>query len=297
MDPTTQLSKMGDYRQVRSSSPSNQHRDSDELELREHVVQEKAPDPGDEQHERLLSEDDDEKFRDDHDDNQPRKRRRRWWRLGLFGLVGLLILTAVAVALNYFYLQETGGEAVSAFRRPSSDYIIDSAWDYDAPPTVREYHWTISDITANPDGVFRPMMVINGQFPGPMIVCNEGDTVVVNVVNESKNSTAIHWHGLFQNGTNWNDGTVGVTQCPIAPGRSYRYEFIVKGQAGSCKLTGPHALALFTEYFYSFLSRASSCPKLRWPGWPPDHPFQGGEGQSTDCIRLGPCDYGAGLVP
>lgn len=225
---------MGDYRQVRSSSPSYQHRDSDELELQEHVIQEKAQDPGDEQHERLLSEDDEEKLKDDHDDDdQPRKRRRRWWRLGLFGLIGLLVLTAVAVAFNYFYLEESEGEAVSTFRRPSSDYIIDSAWDYDAAPTVREYHWVISDITANPDGVFRPMMAINGQFPGPMIVCNEGDTIVVNVANEAKNATAIHWHGLFQNGTNWNDGTVGVTQCPIAPGRSYRYEFVVKDQAGS----------------------------------------------------------------
>lgn len=288
---------MGDYRQVRSTSPSYQHRDSDELELQEHVLQEKAPNPGDEQHERLLSEDDEEKLKDDHDDDQPRKRRRRWWRLGLFGLIGLLVLTAVAVALNYFYLEETEGEAVGTFRRPSSDYIIDSAWDYDAPPTVREYQWVISDITANPDGVFRPMMAINGQFPGPMIVCNEGDTVVVNVVNEAKNSTAIHWHGLFQNGTNWNDGTVGVTQCPIAPGRSYRYEFVVKGQAGSCKLTGPHVFVLFTEYFYSFLSWPSSCSELRRPGWTPDHPFQGGEGQSTHCVRLGPRGYGAGLVP
>ena len=232
---------MGDYKQVRSSSPSNQHRDSDELELQEHVTQEKAPGSGDEQHERLLSEDDDEKLRDDPDDDSSRKRRRRWLRLCLFGLIGLLVLTAGAVALNYFYLEETDDGGVSTFRRPPSDYIIDSDWDYDALPTVREYHWVISDITANPDGVFRPMMVINGQFPGPMIVCNEGDTVVVNVVNEAKNATAIHWHGLFQNGTNWNDGTVGVTQCPIAPGRSYRYEFEVKGQAGSCKFTGTHA--------------------------------------------------------
>ncbi|KAG8165196.1 hypothetical protein KVR01_005471 [Diaporthe batatas] len=227
---------MGDYKQVRSSSPSNQHRDSDELELQEQVVQEKAPNLGDEQHERLLSEDDEEGLKGGHDDGYARKRRGRWWRRGLLGLLGLLVLTAVAAALNYFYLEETQGEQgeeASAFRRPSSDYIIDPSWDYDAPPTVREYHWAISDITANPDGVFRPMMAINGQFPGPMIVCNEGDTIVVNVVNEAKNATAIHWHGLFQNGTNWNDGTVGVTQCPIAPGRSYRYEFVVRGQSGS----------------------------------------------------------------
>lgn len=250
--PNTQPpSKMGDYKQVRSSSPSNQHRDSDELELQEHDIPAKTPNPGDEQHERLLSDDDEEKLKDDHDeddDESARKRRRRWWRLGLYGLIGLLVLTAMAVALNYFYLEEVEDEPASTFRRPSSDYVIDPDWDYDAPPTVREYHWVISDITANPDGVFRPMMVINGQFPGPMIVCNEADTVVVNVVNEAKNSTAIHWHGLFQNGTNWNDGTVGVTQCPIASGRSYRYEFVVKGQAGSCTLMEIHLFALCTDF-------------------------------------------------
>lgn len=288
---------MGDYRQVRSSSPSNQHRDSDELELQEPVVHEKAPDSGDEQHERLLSEDDEETLKDDHDDDKARKRRRRWWRLGLFGLVGLLVLTAAAVALNYFYHEETEQDGASNFRRPSSDYVISADWDYDAPPTVREYHWIISDITANPDGVFRPMMVINGQFPGPMIVCNEGDTIVVNVVNAAKNATAIHWHGLFQNGTNWNDGTVGVTQCPIAPDRSYRYEFVVKGQAGSCKLNKTPVVVLFTEHLYSLLPWSSSCPEPRRPSWATHHPVQGGEGQPADSLRLGPCGHGAGLVP
>lgn len=265
---------MGDYKQVRSSSPSNQHRDSNELELEEQIGHEKGPNPGDEQHERLLSDDDEGGLKDGHANDYARKRRRRWWRLGLFGLLGLLILTAVAAALNYLYLEETQAEQDSTFRRPSSNYIIDPSWDYDAPPTVREYHWVISDITANPDGVFRPMMAINGQFPGPMIVCNQGDTVVVNVVNEAKNATAIHWHGLFQNGTNWNDGTVGVTQCPIAPGRSHRYEFVVKGQAGSCKFTTTLAFTSATDSC-SLLSRAPSCTELGWPGWAPDRPFQG----------------------
>ncbi|KAF3762505.1 hypothetical protein M406DRAFT_217145, partial [Cryphonectria parasitica EP155] len=137
--------------------------------------------------------------------------------------------------------------------RPSSDYVIDSTWDYSAAPTVREYHWVISDMAANPDGVFRPMMVINGQFPGPMIVCNQGDTIVVNVVNEAKNATAIHWHGLFQNGTVFMDGTVGVTQCPIASGQSYRYEFTVKGQAGSYFYHGHQAAQGLDGLFGPFI--------------------------------------------
>jgi FtsP/CotA-like multicopper oxidase with cupredoxin domain len=44
-----------------------------------------------------------------------------------------------------------------------------------------------------------------------------GDRLLINVQNDLPNGTAIHWHGLFQNGTNWMDGTSGITQCPISP--------------------------------------------------------------------------------
>ena len=42
-----------------------------------------------------------------------------------------------------------------------------------------------------------------------------------------------HWHGIFQNGSNWADGPVGVTQCPISPGHSFLYQFDVPDQAGT----------------------------------------------------------------
>lgn len=35
------------------------------------------------------------------------------------------------------------------------------------------------------------MMVINGEYPGPLIEANEGDTIVVNVRNNLKAGTAI----------------------------------------------------------------------------------------------------------
>lgn len=63
-------------------------------------------------------------------------------------------------------------------------------------------------------GVVREMLFINGKFPGPLIEVNRGDRLVVNVTNQlSKNATTIHWHGLFQNGTNWFDGTTG--ECAV----------------------------------------------------------------------------------
>lgn len=54
------------------------------------------------------------------------------------------------------------------------------------------------------------MLFINARFPGPLIEANMGDRLVVNVTNKlSANATTVHWHGIFQNGTNWFDGTTG----------------------------------------------------------------------------------------
>ncbi|KAL5614173.1 hypothetical protein BROUX41_000011 [Berkeleyomyces rouxiae] len=117
--------------------------------------------------------------------------------------------------------------------RPMDDYIIDPTWDYSAKPTVREYFWTIADAELNPDGVFRPMILINNKFPGPLIEANIGDNLIVHINNRGTNATSIHFHGLFQNGTNSMDGTVGITQCPIAPETAYMYNFTVDGQSGT----------------------------------------------------------------
>ncbi|CAK7231821.1 hypothetical protein SCUCBS95973_008050 [Sporothrix curviconia] len=141
--------------------------------------------------------------------------------------------TPAAVETTAAASEDKETQAEASFRRPESDYILDPRWDFNAPPTVREYKWVVQNIEANPDGVFRTMTTINGKFPGELIRCNEGDTIVVNVENRAVNATALHWHGLFQNGTNHMDGTPGATQCPIAPGRSFRYEFTVQGQSGT----------------------------------------------------------------
>ncbi|KAK3180334.1 hypothetical protein K4F52_008305 [Lecanicillium sp. MT-2017a] len=117
--------------------------------------------------------------------------------------------------------------------RDASEYILNPSWDHHAAPTTREYNWTISNADLNPDGVYRPMYLINNQFPGPLVECNAGDTIIVHVHNRAVNATAIHFHGLFQNGTNAMDGTVGVTQCAIAPDSSFTYTFQITGQSGT----------------------------------------------------------------
>lgn len=102
---------------------------------------------------------------------------------------------------------------------------------YNNPPStgvVRKYNFVVERAKLAPDGVERDVIVINGQFPGPTIEANWGDTIEVTVVNQitgPAEGTALHWHGLLQKGTPYEDGVPGVTQCPIAPGHTFTYSF------------------------------------------------------------------------
>jgi len=92
-----------------------------------------------------------------------------------------------------------------------------------------EYDWNITWVMANPDGLLeRPVMGINGQWPLPQLNFTKGDQIVARVTNLLGNeSTSIHFHGFFQNGTNDMDGPVGVTQCGIPPNSTFTYNFTV----------------------------------------------------------------------
>lgn len=91
------------------------------------------------------------------------------------------------------------------------------------------YDFDIGWVTTNPDGAYdRPTIGINGAWPPPAMRCTVGDRVVVNVKNSLGNEpTSLHFHGLYQNGTAHMDGPVGVTQCAIAPGGTFTYDFVV----------------------------------------------------------------------
>jgi iron transport multicopper oxidase len=75
-------------------------------------------------------------------------------------------------------------------------------------------------------------------FPGPLITAQKGDDFAIEVVNDLRDdsmfkSTSVHWHGLYQNGTNYADGTSFVTQCPIAQNHSFLHSFAAPNQAGT----------------------------------------------------------------
>ena len=91
------------------------------------------------------------------------------------------------------------------------------------------YDFDVSWVHANPDGgTTRPVIGINGKWPIPSITATKGDRIIVNVKNSLGNeSTSLHFHGLYQNGTTHMDGPSGVTQCAISPGSSFVYNFTV----------------------------------------------------------------------
>ncbi|GAB1726235.1 hypothetical protein NU195Hw_g5321t1 [Hortaea werneckii] len=164
-------------------------------------------------------------------------KRSRWsWPVWAAIVVAMILAVGVTIGCLIGFGHSAQGnvdQTDAASRILTSDYILDEEWDYHAPPQRREYHWTVRDQEHNPDGIYRQMLLVNNQFPGPQIRANEGDTIVVHVDNRGVNATSIHWHGIYQTGTPHMDGTVGITQCPIPPGGKFTYEFTVRDQSGT----------------------------------------------------------------
>ncbi len=64
-----------------------------------------------------------------------------------------------------------------------------------------------------------------GRVPGSEIRIRRGQTLRADVTNRLPKGTTIHWHGLAI--PNDMDGVPVLTQPEIAPGQSFRYEFVV----------------------------------------------------------------------
>ena len=78
------------------------------------------------------------------------------------------------------------------------------------------------------DGVHRMVIAINESIPGPPIIAYETQNLRVHVKNLLlSDAITIHWHGLPQKDTPFMDGIGYVSQCPIAAGQSFTYEFKV----------------------------------------------------------------------
>ncbi len=103
---------------------------------------------------------------------------------------------------------------------------------------VKEFHLVAEPVVRElAPGMKANLWGYNGQSPGPTIEVVEGDRVRIFVTNRLPEPTSMHWHG--QRLPNGMDGVSGLTQPPIAPGKTFVYEFVAR-RAGTF-MYHPHA--------------------------------------------------------
>ena len=89
-------------------------------------------------------------------------------------------------------------------------------------------NWDVTWVNASPDGFERPVIGINNAWPCPTLEAFAGDTIQLTINNKLDNqTTGLHFHGIDQILTEDMDGPSGVTQCPVPPGSSITYTFVV----------------------------------------------------------------------
>ncbi|THH03129.1 hypothetical protein EW145_g6506 [Phellinidium pouzarii] len=86
---------------------------------------------------------------------------------------------------------------------------------------------TLTVVNANiaPDGVNRSTVVVDGQFPGPLITGHPGDHFMINVIDNLTDPNMRRSTSIAH--SNEMDGVSFVNQCPIVPDHSFLYDFVI----------------------------------------------------------------------
>src|SRR5574344_977186 len=97
---------------------------------------------------------------------------------------------------------------------------------------VREYQLVIDEAVVSPTGKPVKRIIVNGQFPAPLLEFEEGDEAIIRVKNNLKNQdSSIHWHGMLLPGI--MDGVPGFNGFNgIKPQSEYVYKFKIR-QSGT----------------------------------------------------------------
>jgi iron transport multicopper oxidase len=128
--------------------------------------------------------------------------------------------------LKSLALLATAASSVLALVPATGGSTVKLNWDIEWVPNK-------NPLAPSPRGAPRPVIGINGAWPLPTVEATVGDIVEITINNKLGNeTTGIHWHGLHQIGTSYQDGSAHVTQCPVPPGSSFTYKFWLD-QAGT----------------------------------------------------------------
>ncbi|KAG0750576.1 hypothetical protein G6F57_001386 [Rhizopus arrhizus] len=102
---------------------------------------------------------------------------------------------------------------------------------------TRRFEFNIQQASLNPDcfNTSYPSLTVNGQYLGPILRAVKNDKIEVLIKNDGDNnvSTSVHFHGIYQFGSNNADGVAGITQLPIAPGEEFLHSFQIINQTGT----------------------------------------------------------------
>ncbi|EOA32960.1 hypothetical protein CARUB_v10016290mg [Capsella rubella] len=111
--------------------------------------------------------------------------------------------------------------------------IVFLSLQYLAEANIRRYKFNVVMKNITKLCSTKPIVTINGKFPGPTLYAREDDNVIVNLTNNVNYNVTIHWHGVKQLRTGWSDGPAYITQCPVQPGGTFVYNFTLTGQRGT----------------------------------------------------------------
>jgi FtsP/CotA-like multicopper oxidase with cupredoxin domain len=151
-------------------------------------------------------------------------------RAGAAGLPEAVIQTSAATLLP---LPPPNG-------RPFHPIVTLNGWSlpWRMKDNVKEFHLLAEPVVREiAPGMKANLWGYNGQSPGPTIEAVEGDRVRIFVTNRLPEGTSVHWHGILL--PSGMDGVTGLTQPPIAVGKTFMYEFVL--QRSGTFMYHPHA--------------------------------------------------------
>ncbi|KAB8220138.1 multicopper oxidase-domain-containing protein [Aspergillus novoparasiticus] len=122
----------------------------------------------------------------------------------------VLILFLGALALDVLNLVQANSHC------PGNDLLLDEIVHFDL---------VLTEAAMSPDGFSRKGIMMNGQFPGPLLELCQGNNVELSVLNLLPYSITVHFHGIEQRNTPWSDGVPGLSQKGIQSGESFTYQW------------------------------------------------------------------------
>ena len=170
--------------------------------------------------------------------------RRAFFKAAGATLLGAATVSRAGAAL----LPEAATQSSAAMRvpspptdgRPFNPIVTLNGWSlpWRTKDGVKEFHLVAEPVVREiAPGMKANLWGYNGQSPGPTIEAVEGDRVRIFVTNKLPEVTSVHWHGILV--PSGMDGVTGLTQPPIAVGKTFMYEFVL--QRSGTFMYHPHA--------------------------------------------------------